>query len=259
MTTPRAALPHACLDLVKHFEGLYLNAYLCPAGVPTIGYGHTAGVTMGQTITASQAERFLEQDLAAAARDVDRLVKVPLASDRRGALASFTFNLGAGKLESSTLLKLLNKGDVDGAAEQFGAWVKATVDGKKKTLPGLVARRAAEAALFRGEDWRAAAAPQRMPQAVEVASAMKPLRESRSIKAAKIGVGASAVLTALEQAQPVLEQVQAASDTLRQAADLVRPAVALLPHPAWIVAIILAVTVVYLVWRRIDDHRRQET
>lgn len=136
----------AAIDLVKHFEGLYLNAYLCPAGVPTIGYGHTEGVKMGQTITAQRAEDFLAGDLASAAADVDRLVTVALNDDQRGALASFVFNLGAGNLASSTLLRKLNAGDYAGAAAEFGKWVNA--GGRK--LDGLVKRRAAEADLFDG-------------------------------------------------------------------------------------------------------------
>ena len=141
----------AAVDLVKHFEGLYLKAYLCPAGVPTSGYGHTAGVTMGETITADQADAFLASDLTAAAGHVDALVKVPLNDDQRGALSSFVFNLGAGSLQSSTLLKLLNAGDYAGAGGQFGRWVYATVNGTPTKLPGLVARRAAEEALFEGQ------------------------------------------------------------------------------------------------------------
>lgn len=141
----------AAVDLVKHFEGLYLNAYLCPAGVPTIGYGHTAGVKMGQTITAEQADALLAADLTEAAGHVDALVTVPVNDDQRGALSSFVFNLGAGSLAGSTLLKLLNAGDYNGAAGQFGRWVYATVNGKKTQLPGLVARRAAEAALFQSQ------------------------------------------------------------------------------------------------------------
>lgn len=139
------------VNLVKHFEGLYLNAYRCPAGVPTIGYGHTAGVEMGQTITAAQADAFLQADLTAAAGQVDKLVKVALNPQQRGALASFVFNLGAGSLQQSTLLVLLNKGDYEGAAGQFGRWVYATVNGVKTQLPGLVKRRAAEADLFQGK------------------------------------------------------------------------------------------------------------
>ncbi|CAO3372910.1 lysozyme [Azospirillum argentinense] len=151
-TPPGAAIPREIHDdalaVVRHFEGLYLKAYLCPAGVPTIGYGHTAGVRMGQTITSLQAEIFLRSDMGAAARDVDRLVKVPLTDRQRGALASFVFNLGAGALQESTLLRLLNQRDYAGAAGQFGRWVYATVNGVKTQLPGLVKRREAEAKLF---------------------------------------------------------------------------------------------------------------
>ncbi|MBB3265779.1 GH24 family phage-related lysozyme (muramidase) [Azospirillum sp. OGB3] len=144
---PREIHPDA-LDLVRRFEGLYLDAYLCPAGVPTVGYGHTAGVKMGQTITSLQAEVFLRADMADAAAAVDKLVKVPLPDRQRGALASFVFNLGAGALQSSTLLRLLNQGDYAGAAAEFSKWVYATVNGKKVQLDGLKKRRAAEKALF---------------------------------------------------------------------------------------------------------------
>lgn len=159
----------AAIDLVKHFEGLSLDAYLCPAGVPTIGYGHTAGVKPGQRITAETAEKLLAGDLAATAAVVDRLVKVPVSDGQRGALASFVFNLGQTNFQSSTLLKLLNMGDYEGSAGQFVRWVFATVDGRKTRLPGLVKRREAEALLFRRNLFltRIAAADP-MPQAVDV-------------------------------------------------------------------------------------------
>lgn len=73
----------AAIDLVKHFEGLSLDAYLCLAGIPTIGYGHTAGVTLGQSITAERAEALLSRDLAAAAAVVDRVVTVPVSGGQR--------------------------------------------------------------------------------------------------------------------------------------------------------------------------------
>lgn len=84
-------------------------------------------------------------------------MKVPLNDDERGALTSFVFNLGAGNLASSTLLKLLNSGDRGGAGIQFGRWVYATVNGVRTRLPGLVARRAAEEALFVGQTVQAQA------------------------------------------------------------------------------------------------------
>lgn len=157
----------AAIDLVKHFEGLSLDAYLCPAGIPTIGYGHTAGVTLGQSITAGRAETLLSRDLAAAAAVVDRLVTVPVNNGQRGALASFVFNLGRSSFQSSTLLKRLNMGDDEGTASEFARWVYATINGRKTQLPGLVKRREAEALLFRRNLFltRIAAADP-MPQAV---------------------------------------------------------------------------------------------
>ena len=133
------------IELIKKFEGCVLKAYKCPAGVWTIGYGHTAGVKKGQTITKTEAENYLKQDLNKYELTVNNLVNVPLNQNQFDALVSFCYNLGAGNLKSSTLLKLLNKEDYIGAAEQFDRWVYA--GGKK--LSGLVKRRAAEKELFK--------------------------------------------------------------------------------------------------------------
>ena len=86
------------IALVKQFEGLYTQAYRCPAGVWTIGYGHTDGVTPGMSISEKQAEKYLKDDLAAAGEQVGRLVKVPLNNHQFAALASFVFNVGTGNL-----------------------------------------------------------------------------------------------------------------------------------------------------------------
>lgn len=138
-----------CVDLVKHFEGLYLKAYLCPAKVWTIGYGHTGlkhkdgTVKAGRKITEAEAEALLMQDLNTKyAPDVERLVTVPLAQHEFDALVSFHFNTGS--LGKSTLLKKLNAGDKASAAEEFLRWTR----GGGKVLPGLVRRRKAERYLF---------------------------------------------------------------------------------------------------------------
>lgn len=140
----------ATKDLVKHFEGLALRAYLCPAGVPSIGYGHTGGVSLDDSITAEEAEELLEHDLTEAATHVDRLVRVPLNENQRGALASFVLNLGAIAFMSSTLRDLLNKGQYDVVPRELRRWTKARhpVTRKLVELPGLVRRREAEAALW---------------------------------------------------------------------------------------------------------------
>lgn len=146
---PRA-VDDKCLDLVRRFEGLRTEAYRCPAGLWTIGYGHTGDVQPGQRISASRAERLLRDDLAACAAQVEELVRVPLLDGQFGALVSFVFNVGAGSLRSSTLLRRLNSGDYECVPSELARWVKATDprSGRKLTLPGLVRRRAAEGELW---------------------------------------------------------------------------------------------------------------
>ena len=100
------------VNLVKEFEGCKLTAYYCPAGVLTIGYGHTGSdVKVGMKITQKQAEDFLAKDLQKFATAVNSAVKVNLNPNQRGALVSFSFNVGAGALRSSTLLKRINAGE----------------------------------------------------------------------------------------------------------------------------------------------------
>ena len=135
-----------CIDLVAQFEGCKLTAYLCPAGVLTIGYGHTGpDVKPGQTITQDRARQLLAADLAKFAAGVNELCNGwRITQGMFDALVSFAYNLGLGALAGSTLLRLLRAGDVQGAAKQFDRWNKAA----GKVLPGLVKRRAAERDLF---------------------------------------------------------------------------------------------------------------
>jgi lysozyme len=130
------------IDLIKHFEGLRLEAYRCPADVPTIGYGHTQGVKLGDKITEQEAEDLLRKDLATFERGVNRAVYIPITQGQYDALVSFAFNLGMGALLKSTLLRKLNAGS--DASGEFARWVNA--GGKR--LDGLVRRREAERALF---------------------------------------------------------------------------------------------------------------
>lgn len=132
------------LKFIKQFEGLRLQAYKCPADRWTIGYGHTADVSANDVITEAQANSLLCQDVAESERAVNQYVHVPLTQSQFDALVSFVFNLGVGNFRTSTLLKKLNAGDDDGAAQEFGRWIHAG----GKALPGLVRRREAERALF---------------------------------------------------------------------------------------------------------------
>lgn len=133
------------IDLVKRFEGLRLKAYKCPAGVWTIGYGHTGVIYESMVITEEQAEKFLRNDLAMAESAVLKYAKT-VTQCQKDALASFVFNLGSGNFAKSTLLKKLRAGDIQGAADEFLKWNKAG----GKELEGLTKRRAAERALFLG-------------------------------------------------------------------------------------------------------------
>lgn len=140
----------AGIDLIKKHEGLRLNAYVCPAGYITIGYGHRIG-TLNATahITVSEAEKFLMSD-AKAAYDVAvrETSGINLNSNQLSAVASFIFNVGEKAFMASTMRRMLRARNVTGAARQFDKWVYAHVNGKPVVMPGLVKRRAAERSLF---------------------------------------------------------------------------------------------------------------
>ncbi|EPV2527008.1 TPA: lysozyme [Enterobacter hormaechei] len=137
------------IALIKQFEGCKLTAYQDSVGVWTIGYGWTQPVDgkpirARMTIKQETAERLLKTGLVSYESDVSRLVKVGLTQGQFDALVSFTYNLGARSLSTSTLLRKLNAGDYAGAADEFMHWNKAG----GKVLNGLTRRREAERALF---------------------------------------------------------------------------------------------------------------
>lgn len=130
--------------LVKEFEGLRLNAYLCPAKLWTIGYGHTRTARPGMSVTPEEAEWLLDDDLKQAAREVERQVKVPLSDNQFAALACFIFNVGAMNFAQSTLLRLLNRGWYEQVPAQLMRWNRV----RGEPLGGLSRRRAAEGRLW---------------------------------------------------------------------------------------------------------------
>lgn len=137
------------IDFIKKEEGLILNAYLCPANVWTIGYGHTNGVKKGDKITEEQAEDFLVNDLLYSERVVNKMVKVKLNQNQYDALVSFVFNVGSGSFINSTLLKKLNAGaNNDEICVELRRWVFS----KGKKLPVLIARRQRECELYQREE-----------------------------------------------------------------------------------------------------------
>lgn len=132
------------LHLTEQFEGCRLVAYQDQAGVYTIGYGHTKGVTPSMTCTTEQAEWWLRQDVEEAESAVNALVKVPLSQKQFDALVDFTFNLGIGSFAKSTLLKLLNASNFKKAALEFEKWNRAG----GVVRAGLTRRRLAEKNIF---------------------------------------------------------------------------------------------------------------
>ena len=133
------------ISIVKSFEGCKLTAYLCPAKVWTIGYGTTSNVKQGMTITPDQANKLLAQDIAKFEASVDNLVTSNISENQFSALVSFAYNLGAGNLKSSTLLKKVNANPNDVTIKaEFVKWNKAG----GKILDGLIRRRKVESELY---------------------------------------------------------------------------------------------------------------
>lgn len=143
------------LYLIKEFEGCELKAYLCSAGKPTIGYGHTKTVTFtdvrsGKTITEAEALKLLDYDLDEAEGAVNEFVDMSLHQSHFDALTAFVFNVGIANFTTSSLLRYLNKGLFAKAAKEFEKWVYVTnpKTGKKEKSNGLIRRRKAERFLF---------------------------------------------------------------------------------------------------------------
>ena len=135
-----------CINLIKRFEGCKLEAYKCPRGVWTIGYGHTGNIQKGDIISQENADYLLKNDLQKfeCAINVNVLPKCDLTQNEFDALVSFVYNIGISNFTSSTLLRLLTAGKKAQAAEQFDKWIFAD----KKILPGLITRRKYEKELF---------------------------------------------------------------------------------------------------------------
>ena len=207
--------------LLKKFEGCKLKAYRCPAGVCTIGYGHTNGagapmVNDGMTITQAQADDILKRDIVKFEIAVMDLVKVKLTQNQFDVLVDFAYNAGVGNLKSSTMLKKINSGDLDAVPAELMKWTK----GGGKVLPGLVRRRQAESAW-----WTASAKPATPEQVFDHEQEQRsdpdpvPVRTMADSKQ-----GNAALLTAsiggLGVAKEVAAQAKDASDVADQFAGL---------------------------------------
>ena len=137
------------LALIKKFEGCELEAYRCPAGVWTIGFGTIKDVKEGDRITKDEANHLLEEEMIEYESYINDMVDVPLEQNQFDALCSWVFNLGPKNLSESTLLRVLNDGKYEEVPQQIKRWNKANGE----VLTGLIRRREAEALLFQGKEW----------------------------------------------------------------------------------------------------------
>lgn len=244
------------VDLVKEYEkgpprwrgtekmsdgGAALKAYQCPAGVWTIGWGHTSGVGPKSTLRDEhQADALLAGDLMTKKNEVLNACTVRPNENQLAAMVSLAFNIGAGAFaERCSVLKLHNRGDAQAAARAFNLWVKARVDGKLVQLPGLVSRRAREAALYLKATRERDKAPS--PQAV----APEPRQLTGDIGPAVATAGAGTVAGAAE----IVRQVGDVSYSVGPIVDLIKYA------PFIVLGVGLAAGIGWWLWRR---HRQRQ-
>lgn len=241
------------LDILKRSEGLRLTAYRCSAGVPTIGFGHTGPDVRPEhvgkrKISANAAEALLLHDYEATEAGVLGACSLHPTENQLGAMVCLAFNIGMGwsgtkkaagerdGFRQSSVLRAHNRGDVAAAAKAFALWNKATVDGKKVALPGLVTRRAAEAALYLTPDDGAEAVA--LPQSVEPE---KPLSESRTVRAGTLAAAA-----------PALGMIAEASRQVAEIRDSLGP---------WLPWVLIAAGVAagaWVIWERFGQRERGE-
>jgi lysozyme len=184
---PKLAWPIAydAVRLIAESESCKLRAYRCPAGVWTIAWGRTAGVKPGDTCTQDEADRWFLEDINEFTAGVRAALTRPATLNELGALVSLSYNIGLGGLRRSTVLRKHNEGDMQGASDAFRLWNKARVGGVLTVLPGLVTRRAREAALYLTPDND----DNTMPMAQAVLPEDNPLKHSRTIIAGSAGIG----------------------------------------------------------------------
>ena len=195
----------AGIDLIKEFEGLRLEAYKCPAGVWTIGYGTTASAGVGikpeagMAITEAEAEWYLEQAVAKFAAGVEAVITAPVDENEFAAMVSLAYNIGMTGYRKSSCLRHFNSGEKAKAAAAIKLWNKAG----GKVLAGLVRRREAEVALF----WTPVpVAPAEAPQGRQSAAQSRTVQSSVVQGATAVG-GAAGALNSLDGTAQIIALV----------------------------------------------------
>jgi len=228
------------LNLIKEFEGVRLTAYKCPADVWTIGIGHTSAagapeVKPGMKITLQEAYDILNSDLGQYEDAINKLVKVPLTQNQFDAVVSFVYNVGVGAFQKSTLLKKLNDGQYNAVPGELMKWTKAG----GKELPGLVRRRRAEAALWRGVDETSSIGDDARVEP-DLPKPAKTMAQSKEGNAALITAGLGGVTAAKD-----------AVDTIKQAGDSVGSLVNMLMSPGFLLPLLIVIAGLAIwYWRR---------
>jgi lysozyme len=194
------------LALVKEFEGLRLKAYKCPAGVWTIGYGHTSAagapeVREGMEITKAEAEEILKRDMVQYEKGVEKLVKIKITQGQFDALVDFAYNAGVGALAKSTLLKRVNEERFDDVPAEFMKWTK----GGGKELPGLVRRRRAEVKLWRGLETEKPVCNDEARAEPDMPAPKKSIVQSKEANGAVIAGGAGAIAV-VQEVMPIVKE-----------------------------------------------------
>lgn len=218
------------LALIQEFES-YLKAqpdgsckaYKCPAGVWTVGFGVTEGVTADTHWTREEADAAFRREMAKHEKAVQQLVTVSITQSQFDALVSFSYNVGSGALAKSKLLKKLNAKDYLGAADEFRYFTKARdpKTNKKVVLKGLVRRRKAEAAMFTSDMPGADDMPQTAVESRPIVVVLKENKEAIAAVATVVGGGGTAAVKAVPETpqKPALapkETVSKAKETARE-------------------------------------------
>lgn len=198
------------VELLASSEDCQLNAYLCLAGTPTIGWGETDGVRIGMSWTKEQADAAFFAAVTQRAEEIERLCTGPTTKPQLGAMVSLSYNIGLGGFKRSTVLRAHNAGNFDAAARAFGLWNKARVNGVLQVVRGLTARRAREAALYLAEEESPYPAPSAQAVVEESSMAKSPINVAG---ATGVGTGAIAITaSAVDSAAPVLNQLKSFAD-----------------------------------------------
>ena len=216
-------------DLIAEFEGQRLTAYRCPAGVLTIGIGSTKpAVSPGQQITVDEMWSRFDHDIAIFETGVlAALAGAPTTQNQFNAMTSLAFNIGLQGFRTSSVLRAHRAGNTSAAANAFGLWNKATVDGRLVEVPGLTRRRAAEAALYLalgadGFTVPVAAMPQEVAKPATAASS-KAVQTNVAVAAGAVTLAVSNLKPAIDAVQGAVEAAKSAQGTWASVADLLSP------------------------------------